>query len=495
MATDSNNEKSPLLSSQPDTDEISPPSICGEKRGRRSCLFNLVLANVVVCILTSASSLFSPALSQYVYHRISLQVFGNDTRTKNFSTLAPCFQNTSDPGYILQERAQIESSEKLSEFTIASSGIAVLCNVILGTYSDFFGRKFLYVICMTGYVLRTIVTVIIIHWNLDLDYLFLATGLYGLCGGSWSFTLASCAYTADNTPPHQSRSLWMAVIETVTGLSAALTSLAVGYFIQATGYFYPSLTSALVNVLGILVVILFMEETCPRQQRSCITPLQGLRNMMSVYVFQGTRLKKGLIWLGLLIFLFSIINNSSGSNLDTLFEMNLPFCWSPEKMGLFNTITYLVKNLVGVFLVKGLQYCMTDEVVALVATVSAIGGDLMWGFATNDFMLYAGVPVVGLVGFAATPIIRGIMSKMAPQSKQGALFASLALVESACSTFGTPLFNSIYQETVTYWRGAVFIAMGAMHAAALVLYLIFVPLFRKEQRQRQEVRQIQTPKS
>ncbi|XP_046575159.1 proton-coupled folate transporter-like isoform X1 [Haliotis rubra] len=490
MASDS--EKSPLLSSQPN--EISPPSSCGKVIGRRSSLFNLVLANVVVCILTVASAIFSPVMSQYVYHRISLQVFGNDTRAKNFSTLAPCFQNTSDQGYILQERAQIQSSEKLSMFTVASSGIAVLSNVLLGTYSDFFGRKFLYVLSMTGNVLRTVITVVIIHWDLNLDYFFLAMGLYGLCGGSWAFTLVSCAYTADNTPPQQSRSLWMAVIESVTGVSTALTSLAVGYFIEATGYFYPSLTSALVIGLGIFVVVLFMEETCPRQQQSCITPIQGLRNIVSVYVFQGTRLKRGIIWLGLLIFLFSIINNSSGSNLDTLFEMNLPFCWSPEKMGLFGTVTYLVKNLVGVFIVKGLQCCMTDEVVAVVATLSAIGGDLMWGFAKNDFMLYAGVPVVGLVGFAATPIIRGIMSKMAPQSKQGALFASLALVEAACSTFGTPLFNSIYQGTVTYWRGAVFIAMGAMHLAALVLYLIFIPLFRKEQRL-QESRHIQTSKS
>ncbi len=59
-------------------------------------------------------------------------------------------------------------------------------------------------------------------------------------------------------------------------------------------------------------------------------------------------------------------------------------------MGLFNTVTYLVKNLVGVVIVKGLQFCMTDEVLAVTATLSATGGDIMWGFASSDWMLYAG---------------------------------------------------------------------------------------------------------
>ncbi|XP_046344601.2 proton-coupled folate transporter-like [Haliotis rufescens] len=463
-------ETTPLL------EKVSP--------GTKVNVKSLIINNIIVCLLASGTHIYMPVMSQYIYHRVADSVFGNDTRIKNFTVLAPCFQNTSDEGYRLQEKAQQIASTKLWQYSSASAGIAVFSNIILGSYSDIIGRKFLFLCPMAGHLLRNAMTAVIIHWRLDLNYFFLATGVDGLLGGGWGFMLATMAYTADHTPPEQSRSLNIVILECVIGLSESFASTATGYFIQNTGFFYPSLTSAAVTLLDMLLVVCFIESSKPtdsNDKESSKSLLHGMRNITDIY-FGGSVLKRAIFWLGLCVFFFSSLSDGGGSNIDTLFFMNLPFCWSPEKMGIYDTISTVVRKTFGVAIVRLLQCCCSDITMGMLGLISNAGGEMLFAFASVEWMLYLGYPGVAIVGFLPTPMARSILSKQLPSNRQGAIFASLAVVQALCSVVAAVVYNNIYQVTVTFWRGAVYMSYAATNGITLIVFIVMAILIQKQRK-------------
>ena len=53
----------------------------------------------------------------------------------------------------------------------------------------------------------------------------------------------------------------------------------------------------------------------------------------------------------------------------------------------------------------------------------------------------------------------------------GALFASLAVMESACVCFGQIVVMSIYKSTLNILPGFVFFACGVFHLSIIVIYM------------------------
>ncbi|XP_070179830.1 proton-coupled folate transporter-like [Littorina saxatilis] len=75
---------------------------------------------------------------------------------------------------------------------------------------------------------------------------------------------------------------------------------------------------------------------------------------------------------------------------------------------------------------------------------------------------------------AAIPVTRAILSKMAGSSKQGALFASIAVTETLCALASNTLYNTVYEATVVHVRGAVFFFVAGVIVLNFLLILVFM---------------------
>jgi hypothetical protein len=53
----------------------------------------------------------------------------------------------------------------------------------------------------------------------------------------------------------------------------------------------------------------------------------------------------------------------------------------------------------------------------------------------------------------------------------GAVFGSLAFVENVCSLSGSVIGNAIYSETVSFYRGTVYLVFGGFTVLALFLLM------------------------
>ncbi|XP_046344210.2 solute carrier family 46 member 3-like [Haliotis rufescens] len=459
-------ETEPLLQKVEDTPESGV---------KKSQIKNLLFGNMILFILTLGESMFSPVMSQYLYKRVTEDVFSNHTVAGKGPMNHKCYLNTSNPDYILQEKAQQVAAAKQMQFTIMKSSLAVIVNIMLGSYSDSIGRKLLFAAPLTGHCLRFGFTAVIIYWKLDINSFFIAEGIDGLTGGYYAMLLASYAYAADNTPATGARTMGIAFVEFFQSLGFAASSTAAGFFIQDVNFFYPTLTATLIVLVDIILVVTLLPERrgIKRAKSNWFTPLEGCRRVFGFYVLEGSKRKRICFILAILIFVFTALPGVGASNINTLFKLNLPFCWTPEKIGYYSTISSVARQVIGVPLTRLLQCCCIDEVIGVIGSLAIGAADSLQSIASTDWMMYG---LAGIQTPSATlfPVVRSILSRLAPADKQGSLFASIAVVETMCSLVGTPIFSSIYQDTVVVWRGMVFIFLGGTHVVGAIVLVIYI---------------------
>ncbi|XP_067682393.1 proton-coupled folate transporter-like [Haliotis asinina] len=458
---------------------------------KKSQIKNLLFGNMILFISTLATSMYTPAMSQYLYKRVTEDVFGNQTLAGKGPMNQTCYLNTSTPDYILQEKAQQIAADKQMQFTLLKTSLAIVSNIMLGSYSDSVGRKLLYAVPLTGHCLRFGFTAVIIYWNLDINWFFIPEGLDGLSGSYFALLLASYAYAADNTPATGARTMGIAFVEFFENIGSAMSATATGYFIQDVNFFYPTLTATLIALVDILLVVTLLPERkgIKKAKSNWITPLEGCRRVFGFYVLEGTKRKRLCFVLAILIFVFTALPGVGASNIDTLFKLNLPFCWTPEKIGYYSTISSVAQQVVGVPLTRLLQCCCIDEVIGVIGSVAIGLADSLQSIVNKDWMMYG---IAGIKTPAATlfPVVRSTLSKLAPANKQGSLFASIAVVETTCSLVGTPIFSNIYQATVVVWRGMVFVVLGGTHIVAAIILVIYI-FVSKPIRQKRDVLEVQ----
>ncbi|XP_046575163.1 solute carrier family 46 member 3-like isoform X1 [Haliotis rubra] len=436
------------------TNMESTPLLERKDEGDKSKLGNLLKANVVFLVFHLAVNIRNPLVTQYVYQRYYDEEFDNSTNTLNQTS--KCYVNESDPGYLLQERVQEKTSDFQTILTAIGSSLAVISCMFLGAYSDYLGRRFLFIVPLIGESIRYASVTIVIYWNLDLRYMYIGEVFEGITGGYNGVILASYAYTADNTPPKNSRTIGIAVIDFTTYLAAAASSASTGYFIKDTGFLYPSVTTLSIMLLSVLFVIFLLPETINTDRRSQYpSPVKAVKNVFGFYFSKDFGPKRGLFWLILASYFLSMFCGAGVSTVQYLFQLNLPFCWGPELIGYFNMAMCLGMQLLGIPVIKLLHLCTSDPVIGIITAFIQAGAYVLIGLASTDFMLFSFVVPNG-VASPFPPTVRAIMSRMAPPEMQGSLFAGIGLVNIISGTVGITAFNEIYNATVEMLRGFAF---------------------------------------
>ncbi|XP_067680554.1 lysosomal proton-coupled steroid conjugate and bile acid symporter SLC46A3-like [Haliotis asinina] len=477
-------------------------------------IMNMVLLNIIQIIWTIANHMHSPVYSQYLYRRILEEVLGNSTLPSghNSSSLNAtlCFKpspNESDSsdgssGYSLQEEAQKLTSQTSMYFSLVGCAFSFVSTVLFGAYSDYFGRKMLFLVPLFGHLIDYVLVTIIIQWSLDIKLFFATATISGICT-SEIFTIACNAYVADNTPPKGTRTVALLVVAITESLTAAALSTGVGYYIQLQGFVLPSLTAAAILVLTILAVVFILPEKKKvaassklRQQKlkekTILTPLRAVKNVFGFYFFEGTVKLRVMYSLALVAYFVHEIAMKTG-NIGTLWEMNYPFCWSPEMMGYYSTASSLFSEVIKLPLLKLCQCCLTDQFIAIWSNLAYTGSVILKAFSYDNFMMY-GVAFMTAFDLSVSTIIKSMVSSMAGTDRQGAVFSSLAIANIITSFTGTPMFSEIYKYTLDIFKGVSYLVSAGLQCTATICLVGFAVLDKMGYMQQTEIINIQDNK-
>ncbi|XP_067680555.1 lysosomal proton-coupled steroid conjugate and bile acid symporter SLC46A3-like [Haliotis asinina] len=458
----------------------SVPRIENKDKEEKAKIGNLLKANIMFLVYQLSVNVHDPVLTQYIYQRYSDEVFDNSTKSATTANqTSKCYVNESDPGYMLQERVQHLTSNCQTILVAIGNSTALISCMFLGAYSDFLGRRFLFICPLVGQILKNVLTIFVIYWNLDLKYLFVGEVIEGVSGGYNGVILASYAYTADNTPPKNSRTVGIAVIDFTTYLSTAASQVITGYFIKDLGYLYPSITTTSLMFLSLILVIVLLPETVNKDRRSQYpSPLKAVKNVFGFYFSKDFGQRRRLFWLSVTTYFLTYFSVSGVFFLEYLFQLNLPFCWGPVLIGYFNMALALSRQVLGIPVIKLLHLCTSDPEICIITSVILAASYVLNGAATTDVMLFLTVLPSGIAA-PLLPTLRAVMSRMAPPEMQGSLFAGIGLVNIISSGTGSTVFNEMYNATVKMLRGFIFFTGAGCQLLCAFIMVVFLWIARR----------------
>ena len=264
------------------------------------------------------------------------------------NTTSPCDTNVSSLVSDTHKRATAKASEYVVYYSIAAGVPGVLANLILGSYTDAFGRKFLLTIGILGTFLRLAISSVVIYLEADLSYLLIACIVEGFSGQHATCLAVSLAYAADITRPGKTRIMGIVIIEVLIGVSLSSSSFATGYMVTSLGYETPMFINAgLLALAGIITVCVLPETLNKELRRKDRTVISVLKTVFKFFTHND---EKNSRWkYQILILTHALTNMSFLARIptETLYQLALPFCWSPTRVGVYAAIRTVCMMFIG----------------------------------------------------------------------------------------------------------------------------------------------------
>jgi MFS transporter, DHA1 family, tetracycline resistance protein len=333
------------------------------------------------------------------------------------------------------------------------------CAPLLGALSDRFGRRPVILVALSGLA----VDYVLLSLAPSVWWLVLGRIVAGACGATMT---PAGAYIADVSPPEK-RAANFGLIGVAFGLGF-IAGPALGGLLGQANLRLPFMVCAGLTFCNLLFGLLVMPESLKPENRRPVNwkqanPLGALR---AVWRYRG---------VALVIPVYVAVSLAQ-QGLQTVWVpyTTYRYGWSVTDVGLSLAIVGLLFALSQGALVRPMVARFGEARTLSVALVVAVVSMLLFGLASQGWMMYAVTGLyclgLGLIG----PAAQGIMSRSVPANEQGLLQGAMASVMTGCAILGPLMANGLFSVFISpdaplVLPGAPFFLGSLLCLVALVL--------------------------
>ncbi|XP_068173365.1 proton-coupled folate transporter-like [Antennarius striatus] len=409
-----------------------------------------------------AMILQAPLSTEYLWDRLSEDIGYNRSESRSNCT------NSSVPVDPLQKEVETLTAHWNLYISLAGFCLGLLVVPLLGSWSDLAGRRTVLILPNLGLALQAAFYLVVMYLKLPVGYFLVGRLLSGLMG-DFNAILAGCFSHVADISDSKSLTFRMAILESCLGISGMLASIIGGQWKQAQGYINPFWLVLASYLASALYAYLFVRESVQVDPSAKLLSSRHYKTVWHLLSTGGTSVEEGgrfhrcKLWLYMLCFFLVLTVHFGSRSLYVLYELSSPLCWGPTLIGFGSAALHLV-YLTSLLGLKIMQRCLVDSWLALMGLASNIAGMVVFSVADTTLLMFAGYGLCFL-SMVTTPVIRSKLSKLVDPSEQGALFASVACVESLSLLVSISLFNSLYPATRYFMKGFIFLF------AAMILFI------------------------
>lgn len=340
---------------------------------------------VIIVLYFLSMSCLIPVQQYYVISMVAKEY--NESGFINHGSV-DCKSNrteTKSVGDLIEEK----STEILMYLGFCSTFLSVVPIIFLGAVADRLGRKSVICFCLVGLIIKEIVNIVVIHFQLSFSFLYIGQVVEGLTGSFGAMMMSLFGMTADITSPGKNRALRISVVEGIAAITFSVGTLGIGYWIRYDRFYLPMLFICSVTIICVIFCVFFLPETSRYNNNNEIF-------VSSAYLFRSLRLYtdsspigrrwKLLTSLFILAMTGAAIMGRSGTVI--LFLMRYPLCWNEVKIQVFGSIQTFMNWGAVIVVVRVLHVFMQDYGILVIGSISATSAFLFLALATHDWMVY-----------------------------------------------------------------------------------------------------------
>ena len=243
-------------------------------------LLRQVTVEPVLFVFMLCTFLKLPVNQQLIFRKSCIQLYNKTFCSQNF-TRKTCGESLNE-----QENAvQKSSSEWIFYNTVAYSVPSIISSLLLGSWSDKFGRKVAILLPLVGLGIESISAMVNVHfYEASPAYLLYGNILSGMFGGFSTILMALFSYIADITKDKSNRTLRIGLLESMTFVGGATGELLSGILIEKHGFMAPYIMILSLLALVIFYVLWVLKESYFPNQPSRFFSLETFHGSFKVWV-------------------------------------------------------------------------------------------------------------------------------------------------------------------------------------------------------------------
>lgn len=423
-------------------------------------------------LLYFAFNLTNAILQNQLLKQMCLQLGYNTSICSNL--------NTDNVTRAVEEEVQPHVANINSSILLLNSVIPAVYSLLLGSWTDKFGRKKVLMMSFTGYTttlgLITMFSYISDHVK-PLSPWYYAVAEIPMCfmGGWPTLDIAVCCYVTDLSD-EKNRSFRLGTITFLNFLSNFTAYFSSSFILQASNasiVFVISFSCATVAfIYTIFIVDESIQVTKDVSATGQVLEIFSIKRIKEIFatLFKKRELReRSMLWCLMTIVTLAVFTMHGNGTVNYLFVRE-KFGWALREWTIFdstNTLITVFGLFFGLIILKK-HFQLSDMTLAMLAVVSSIVDSTFKAFATKSYQMYLSSGF-GVFRLLTTPLFRSIMSNILPHREIGKIYSATTAFEAFSGLGAGPLYSNIYKQTFTSFPGAFQLITAGVFIVNLIL--------------------------
>lgn len=333
---------------------------------------------------------------------------------------------------------------------------------VTGNLSDRFGRRPVLLASLLAFA----ADYMLMGFAPTLTLLFVGRIIAGVTGASYT---TAYAYIADISPPEK-RAQNFGLMGMAFGFGFILGPAIGGLVGEHLGTRAPFFVAGGLALINALYGWLILPESLPKDRRR---PFDIKRANPVGTLLQLRRYEPIVLGLAMALFLWQLGHQALQGTWS--FYTIYRFEWTPGMVGASLAAVGITAAIVQGGLVRIIIPKIGERRAVIFGLFSGLAGFLVYGFATEGWMMYAGIALAAFSGLAY-PSMNALMSQQVDGTAQGELQGAVASLSSLATIIGPPLMTQLFGyftgPTAPFQLpGAAFLLAALLTVASLLLFL------------------------
>lgn len=227
------------------------------KMYRLVSIFRQITVEPVLFAFMLCTFLKLPVTQQLIFRKTCINLYNKSFCSHNL-TRGSCGDGSNEA----ENAVQKSTSEWIFYNSVAHSIPSIVSSLLLGSWSDRFGRKVAIILPLIGLCIEGLSGLLnVVFYEASPVHLLYGNILSGMCGGFSAVLMALFSYIADITKDKSNRTLRIGLLESMTFIGGATGELLSGILIEGTGFMAPYIIILTLSFVTIAYVVFVIKES------------------------------------------------------------------------------------------------------------------------------------------------------------------------------------------------------------------------------------------